>query len=109
MDTINTRQGETLELEFKTDNPLAVEATLYVGVVGESPILVFTVPIADSIANMVIHADDYFSNEIGEYKYQVNLAYADERVEIYPIPEDCQNGELPDFNIYASLGDGVVS
>lgn len=109
MEAIKTRHGETLELEFKTDDPLAVEATLYVGVVDESPILVFTAPIVDGIASMVIHADDYFSNEIGEYKYQVNLVYADERVEIYPVPEDCRNGELPDFNIYASLGNGVVS
>lgn len=112
MDKISIRYGESVTLPINVDDDTAVEATLYVGLPGQLPILTKTIVITDSEGVFELSTTDT-AIPLGTYKYQINVEDGDGNISKYPEPDDCDscNDEdgFPDFVVFEALDVTEVS
>jgi len=106
MDEINVRQGETLNLGVTSDDTDAATATLYVGNVGETPLITATIELVDGVGGFSLTTEQT-NIPVGTYKYQLNILHNDGQLEMYPDPEDCGDDGLPNFIVSESLSEGA--
>lgn len=102
MEAINVRYGESFNLAVGTDDVSATEAVLYVGNMGEAPILTLTASLTLGVGQFTATAEE-MELDLGTYSYQINILHSDGKLEKYPQPEDCEDGELPIFKVHEAL------
>lgn len=102
MEAINIRYGETLSIAVSTDDTAATQAVFYVGNPGEEPILELVATLTDGVGSFQFSANDTMI-PLGTYRYQINIEHEDGVVEKYPAPDDCPEGELPEFIVHEAL------
>lgn len=117
MNNITTRYGARVPLTVSIDAADAVEATLYVGIEGETPIITFTAPFTEGeiIKDVQMYNADLslINGEteipLGEYKYQINVTYPNSDPDKFPDADTCEDGELPIFTVLEALDVAEVS
>lgn len=103
MEPINVRYGESLTLAVSADDPTATTATLYVGNPGENPVITKSASLIAGAGSIELTPDDT-SVPLGDYKYQINVAYPDpDKLDKYPEADDCSDDGLPDFIVHEAL------
>ena len=101
MKQINTRYGAIVDLSITIDDELATDATLYVGLEGETPLITKTATFTELAADLSLAPEDT-EVPLGTYKYQINVVYSDGRLDKYPDADTCEDG-LPEFVILEAL------
>lgn len=115
MDTIKVRYGESFDLSVQSDDESATTATLFVGKVGQSPLI--TIPAA--FENVIISNNtvriayiegerDHTRIPLGTYKYQFNISYSNGRELKFPTDEECEENGLPEFIVLEALDETEV-
>lgn len=104
-DKINVRYGGSVSFAVSTDDVTATTATFYVGKMGETPVITKPIALDGGIGAITLEPADTRVPE-GEYNYQVNILHSDGFLEKYPEPEDCEDGELPVFEVHPALDEG---
>jgi hypothetical protein len=111
MDEISVRYGAGLNLEVNSDDELATTATLYVGHIGELPVITKSASFSDGVAVIELDEDDT-RVPLDTYKYQINVLYPDGPPEKFPDPENCEDceegGGLPTFKVCEALDETEV-
>lgn len=106
MDKISIRYGESVTLPINVDDSSAVEATLFIGLPGQLPIITKIITITNSAGVFELDTTDT-SIPLGSYKYQINVLDTNGALTKYPEPTDCDNcsdGDgFPDFVVYEAL------
>jgi len=102
MDKIKIRYGETVDFAVASDDVTAISATLYVGKPGEIPVITKTVLLVGGIGAISLTSLNTLI-PLGTYRYQINVTRADNGIEKYPQPEDCEEDGLPTFTVFESL------
>jgi hypothetical protein len=110
MDQIKIRYGSSLNISITSDDEGATEATLYVGIPGQPPIITKPATFTDGVAIIQLEGGIGGDTEVplGEYKYQINVEHSGGFLEKYPEAdsdcEDCDEGaDLPDFIVCEAL------
>lgn len=115
MDKIKVRYGESFDLSVESDDDTATVATLFVGKVGQMPLI--TIP-----ASFEFEEDEKNPRKIayivgtpadtriplGTYKYQLNVSFEDGRELKYPTDEYCEENGLPEFVVLEALDETEV-
>lgn len=107
MEAIDVRYGASTDVAVESDDLTAVEATLFVGKLGETPVLMKTIELTDGVGVFELSSTDT-QLPVGVYNYQINILHSDGDLEKYPEPEDCEDGELPTFEIHEALDSPTV-
>ena len=109
MDTISIRYGETPSIYIDTGDVTAISATMYVGLPGEAPKITVPTTLTDGVGSFDFSAVDT-SIPLGTYKYQITVLLADNKIEKYPEPKNCDSCEdnLPDFVVCEALDETEV-
>lgn len=112
MKPIKLRYGSSVRQNVNSKDETASVATFYVGVAGESPVIVKSAPFIDGVADISLEPIDT-EIPLGDYKYQVDVEYTDGAVVKLPEPVGCCFEDdpdfLPDFIVRESLSDTEVS
>lgn len=108
MKDINVRYGASLELLVTIADVLADEATLYVGLAGQVPILTKTASFTDGAADLSLDPEDT-EIELGTYSYQVNVSYTDGRLDKFPTADSCGENGFPTFKVIEALDEQETS
>lgn len=107
MKPIKTRYGAAVHSKLTLNDEGLVDATIFVGKLGEAPLIEKSFPFVDGVAFITLSGDDTklpLSSETNQYKYQINVNYLTGGPDKYPDPEeDCDEGDLPDFIVYPAL------
>lgn len=110
MEQINVRYGSSLDFRIEADEIGASSATFYVGRAGEEPSITVEASFVDGVAEVTIPSSAT-KIPLGQYLYQLTVAYEDGQVEKYPRAEDCMGEEdsgLPKFNVLEALDETEV-
>lgn len=107
MEHIKVRYGESFDLSIESDDDTATLATLFVGKVGQTPVITIPANFENGIAYIAGNPSDT-RVPLGKYKYQVNVFFADGRELKYPTDEYCEENGLPEFSVLEALDETEV-
>jgi len=102
MRTLKTRYGASLPLTISIDDPDAVTATIIIGLAGQDSIFQKTEAFVDGVADLSLYAPET-QIPLGTYSYQINVDYADSRVDKYPTASSCDTDGFPEFIVLEAL------
>lgn len=113
MKPIKTRYGAAVHTKIVLDDEGLIDATFYVGQVGETPVIEKSFPFVDGVAFITLAPEDTripLSSDTINYKYQINVAYENGDIDKYPDPEECDDdGDLPEFIVVEALDETEVA
>lgn len=108
MDEINIRYGEDVTLPIDANDSTAVSATLYVGLPGETPVIILPTTLEAGMGVFELTSFDT-SVPLGRYLYQINIVNDIGQVEKYPEPDcdDCDDS-FPSFTVHEALDETEI-
>jgi len=109
METIEIRYGTSIDFSIAVDSTDAQQATLYVGKMGDTPVISKSANFVDGVAFLNLDSNDT-KVAPDTYSYQVSVIYAGvNQKKKFPEASDCVNNELPKFIINPSLDEEYVA
>lgn len=108
MDNIETRYGASVDFSIAVDAMDAVQATLYVGKLGETPVISKSTNFVDGVAFLNLDSNDT-KVPVDEYFYQVSVIYSGtNQKKKFPEASTCEDGELPKFIVRPALDEQEI-